>query len=690
MSNPGVISLVRISDLGKRFEIEDNIGEAIHIHYGDIRLDMTIREFEAFSEQVERILDAMYSRVGFKCAEYNETFLFGLAKLLPEITDVVTDTVTLSDMQVDTFDKEGKRCLSGLKESRVFKALHGNTEENDSREQINLFSSGSPVPMTNKERLNENLAYIKENGYPNDSGLITLNGDDNMILDGQHRAACLLFLNGDQKVPVRRLIFRKHFSNGWVDTDIPKYKGMLYYATPTTGMSEETRRDILWSPGKRYHMDLPKDVTALRFDPIESGACLLKSVRIASDIGELAYTANNLTIDDGQVLFGEDPNITIVLDGKTPAWIEFEIDMELLGTSTFEKVLSFATRQQSQMMEVTHEASVLSSNLEEVEGKLKNTDAALKQTQGWLQERSEALTQTENALKQTQGWLQEKDAAAAEEEERFRTAIAESEQRYKQTDAALKQTQGWLQERSEALTQTENALKQTQGWLQEKDAVAAEAEERYQAAIAESEQRYKETDAALKQTQGWLQERSEALTQTENALKQTQGWLQEKDAAAAEAEKRFRAVIAESEQRYRETDAALKQTQEWLQEKDAAAAEAEERFQAAIAESEQRYRETDAALHKTQDWLQERSEALTQAENALQERDEALEQTRQNLREKESEAQNLMDVLSATEIQLAEKAAEYENVVNSASWKVTRPLRSLEKMIKKRDKKYNH
>ena len=49
-----------------------------------------------------------------------------------------------------------------------------------------------------------------------------------------------------------------------------------------------------------------------------------------------------------------------------------------------------------------------------------------------------------------------------------------------------------------------------------------------------------------------------------------------------------------------------------------------------------------------------------------------------------------MDVLSATEIQLAEKAAEYENVVNSASWKVTRPLRSLEKMIKKRDKKYNH
>lgn len=41
MSNPGVLSLASLEAVGAdyRFEIEDNIGEAIHIHYKDIRLD---------------------------------------------------------------------------------------------------------------------------------------------------------------------------------------------------------------------------------------------------------------------------------------------------------------------------------------------------------------------------------------------------------------------------------------------------------------------------------------------------------------------------------------------------------------------------------------------------------------------------------------------------------------------------
>lgn len=47
MSNPGVLSLASLAPVGAdyRFEIEDNIGEAIHIHYKDIRLDLTVDEF---------------------------------------------------------------------------------------------------------------------------------------------------------------------------------------------------------------------------------------------------------------------------------------------------------------------------------------------------------------------------------------------------------------------------------------------------------------------------------------------------------------------------------------------------------------------------------------------------------------------------------------------------------------------
>lgn len=49
MINPGVISLASLQDFKNlcfpyRFEIEDNIGEAIHIHFKDIRLDLTTAE----------------------------------------------------------------------------------------------------------------------------------------------------------------------------------------------------------------------------------------------------------------------------------------------------------------------------------------------------------------------------------------------------------------------------------------------------------------------------------------------------------------------------------------------------------------------------------------------------------------------------------------------------------------------
>lgn len=50
MSNPGVIKLAEDKINGQRFVIEDNIGETMHIHYGNIRLDLTIDEFYGLSK----------------------------------------------------------------------------------------------------------------------------------------------------------------------------------------------------------------------------------------------------------------------------------------------------------------------------------------------------------------------------------------------------------------------------------------------------------------------------------------------------------------------------------------------------------------------------------------------------------------------------------------------------------------
>ena len=48
MSNPAVITLASLNGRNntfKRFQIEDNIGESIHLHVDNMRIDLSVNEF---------------------------------------------------------------------------------------------------------------------------------------------------------------------------------------------------------------------------------------------------------------------------------------------------------------------------------------------------------------------------------------------------------------------------------------------------------------------------------------------------------------------------------------------------------------------------------------------------------------------------------------------------------------------
>ena len=66
MINPGVITLSSLDGFENksvvfpyRFCIEDNIGESIHIHYKNIRLDLTTKEFSELASQMENCIDSL-------------------------------------------------------------------------------------------------------------------------------------------------------------------------------------------------------------------------------------------------------------------------------------------------------------------------------------------------------------------------------------------------------------------------------------------------------------------------------------------------------------------------------------------------------------------------------------------------------------------------------------------------------
>ena len=111
MSNPAVIqlaSLEEITGFPYRFEIEDNIGEAIHIHYKDIRLDMTIKEFNEFADSVRKIFASMVEHEKFHIEDFDAGNLMWLAASLIDLEDIRTEEMYLEDILVDTYDEEGK------------------------------------------------------------------------------------------------------------------------------------------------------------------------------------------------------------------------------------------------------------------------------------------------------------------------------------------------------------------------------------------------------------------------------------------------------------------------------------------------------------------------------------------------------------------------------------------------------
>lgn len=59
-TNPGVIILtkeqLRGTFMHHRLDIEDNIGEGIHIHYKNFRLDLTIKDFLKLAEACDESL----------------------------------------------------------------------------------------------------------------------------------------------------------------------------------------------------------------------------------------------------------------------------------------------------------------------------------------------------------------------------------------------------------------------------------------------------------------------------------------------------------------------------------------------------------------------------------------------------------------------------------------------------------
>jgi len=197
MSNPAVIKLQQKTIGKSRVWMDDNFGEAVHLHIDQIRVDLGVEEFDAICKDIALSLNEMIDVEGFDCCQIDPVYLeVMLADKLLKLRSIKMDRVYLEDLLAP-----GRRGIKPLADSRAVRALKGDSKEND------IPRASHHIGQTSKERLSAMMASIEEHGYPYGDNYIVLYGDDNIIRDGQHRAACLYSLKGNIQVPVMRFYF---------------------------------------------------------------------------------------------------------------------------------------------------------------------------------------------------------------------------------------------------------------------------------------------------------------------------------------------------------------------------------------------------------------------------------------------------------------------------------------------------
>ena len=242
MSNPGVITLANLNSRNrsfKRFQIEDNIGESIHLHIDNMRVDFSVEEFLYFSDKVKKSLVELDLFYGYDINDFDSRFLHECSNLIHGLSKISIEDVSLSDLRFIIREKVYSDLLIyrvvSVDKTPAFRFLNGDQQDFVTYNQFNYFG------INNKDRLLNLLSSIKDNDYPHKKKYVILFNGQNIVRDGQHRAAIFAHLYGvETHIKVmsfhfdgRQHIFKKNINNfkslaAWILKNIrPKLKGMI-------------------------------------------------------------------------------------------------------------------------------------------------------------------------------------------------------------------------------------------------------------------------------------------------------------------------------------------------------------------------------------------------------------------------------------------------------------------------------
>lgn len=195
MSNPAVFKLNRTLIRNNVFQIEDNIGEAIHFHVGLVRFDLSIKEFDKITETLLGVLNEQLMMKNFDLQYQNEYFLERIAEDIPYIIEVKEITTKVSDLKYRYQFDDKEVVISSLVETPIYKYYQGNKNIH------NNYILDTEI-WQNKEQL---LDEVKKNRNTD-----IYVDDEFFVLDG-YKSLCagLAFSDIPEEIHVKQIVFSK-------------------------------------------------------------------------------------------------------------------------------------------------------------------------------------------------------------------------------------------------------------------------------------------------------------------------------------------------------------------------------------------------------------------------------------------------------------------------------------------------
>ena len=238
MSNPGVINLFSFfkrSGTIKRFQIEDNIGESIHIHVNNFRIDLTIKEFYTLVDSLRESCKELQKPIDM-LKEYSIDPLFFnlLAPNLKDLKSTKVKKIKIRDLKFLVRKKYSSfpelLFPKRIDKTFIFRSLKG-------KKNIENYNQINYPGIKNIDRINMLKKNLTMASYIDSNSCVICFNDQLYVRDGQHRCAVLaekyglntevdvLFLNFNGKYNFYPLLFYFKF----IIKIFTKFLKVIYY-----------------------------------------------------------------------------------------------------------------------------------------------------------------------------------------------------------------------------------------------------------------------------------------------------------------------------------------------------------------------------------------------------------------------------------------------------------------------------